>query len=300
MSSAASAGRTSEASGPPEELVVTQDDRLGFAILALLQDAIAGALAGKVPLARIEAASGTDLAHELRGGAAIPRNLALDYSPLLDVLHLTRLGEPNFGLETAIRTFTDPDGELTNLFRGGDPAAMLARAIEFFRRKPELAELGRALGSLLEGQFAVTLSLLTTFRNLANPRLPRAMADACLEYFFDAEGFATVDGIRIAPPMQFAGAPQALADLRGFLSEKSGERYLRDLIAVAVEAAGDLQYELRDRYPRLLARLVGPEQERAKRWFVGFAAMAEAGVTAAVEETLLGIGAVQGNRMIAA
>ena len=44
----------------------------------------------------------------------------------------------------------------------------------------------------------------------------------------------------------------------------------------------------------MLAQLGSAEQETAKRWFVGFAAMAEAGVCSAVEETLLGIGTFQG------
>jgi len=280
--------------------VITLEDKPKFAIVALIQDAIARGLAGKVALARIEAAAGTDLAHELASGQSIPRNLSLDFSPLLDILHLTRVGEPTFNLDTILRSMVDPQGELAGIFNGPDPAAISARTLDFFRRKPELANCGAVLGSFLEGQFAIALSLVTTFKNLANPRLPRAIADACLEYFFGADGFTTVDGIRITPPMQFSGAPLALGDLRGFLSEKSGERYLRDLIAVTVEAAGDVQYDLRECYPRMLARLDAASRETAKRWFVGFAAIAEAGVTSAVEETLLGLGSFQGNRLIAA
>lgn len=305
MNSAASAGRISELAAGlasfTEDQVITSEDKPKFAIVALIQDAIAWALAGKVPLAKIQAAHGTDLAHELRGGQSIPRNLTLDFSPVLDVLHLPRLGEPVFNnLETILGTIVDPRGELANIFSGDDPSAMFARVIDFFKRKPDLENLSSLLGSFLEGQFGIALSLITTFKNLASPRLPRAISDACLEYFFGKEAFVTVDGIRITPPMQLSGAPQALGDLRGFLSEKNGERYVRDLIAVTVEAAGDVQYELRDRYPRMLARLGSSEQETAKRWFVGFAAMAEAGVTSAVEETLLGIGTFQGNRLIAA
>ncbi len=280
--------------------MITSEDTPKFAVVALIQDAIAGALAGRAPLAKIQAASGTDLAHELRGGQAIPRNLILDFSPLLDILHLPRLGEPSFNLQTIIGTIVDPRGELASIFHADNPGAMLARAIDFFRRRPDLAELSSLVGSFLEGQFGIALSLLTTFKNLANPGLPRAVSDDCLEYFFGKDGFVTVDSIRITPPMQLSGTPQALGDLRGFLSEKNGERYLRDLIAVTVEAAGDVQYQLRERYPRMLALLNSAEQETAKRWFIGFAAMAEAGVTSAVEETLLGIGSFQGNRLIAA
>jgi hypothetical protein len=95
--------------------------------------------------------------------------------------------------------------------------------------------------------------------------------------------------------MQLGGDPQQLSDLSSFLSRKTGERYLRDIIAIIVEAAGDVQYNLQDRHLRMLAQITASaQQETAKRWFAGFASMAEAGVT--VEETLLGIGTFQGNR----
>ncbi len=283
--------------------MLTKDAKSNFAIVALLQDAVAGALAGKVPLAKIVAHEATTFAHELRAGQPLPRNLALDFSPLLDVLNLPQLGglaATDLTAERVLQTLADPLRELKPIFESGDPTAILARMLHFFDGKPNLKNLSSILGSFLEGQFGIALSLVTTFKNLIDPGFPRAVADACLEYFFGKDGFVTVDEIHVTPPMQFSGAPQALGDLKGFLSEKNADRYVRDLIGVMVEAAGDVQYQLRARYPQMLAQLTAPQQDTAKRWFKGFAAMAEAGVTTAVEETLLGIATFQGNRLIAA
>lgn len=279
--------------------MITIDDKPKYEIVSFLQDAIAGAFAGKVALANFHAADGTSLVHELRTGQPIPRNLALDFSPLLDLLHLPRLG--GSGPQTILGLLSDPLSELNRIFASEDPTVIFARVMDFFNRKAELASLSSTLGSFLEGQFGIALSLVTTFKNLADPKFPRAVADASLQYFFGKDGFVTVDEIHVMPPMQFAGLPQNLGDLNGFLSRKTGERYLRDIIAIIVEAAGDVQYNLRDRYPRMLSQLTdAAHQETARRWFTGFSSMAEAGVTTAVEETLLGIGTFQGNRLIAA
>ncbi len=282
--------------------MITLDDKPGYMLVSFLQDALATALAGKVPLATINAADGTTLAHELRSGQPIPRHLALDFSPLLDVLHLPRLGDQGRsadGIAQILQGFADPLGELKRLFDAPTPAAIFARITDFFTRRDELKNVASILGSFVEGQFGIALSLLTTFKNLTDPKFPRAVVDALLEYFFAKDGFVTVDEIPVTPPMHTSGEPQAPGDLKGF-AEKNGERYLRDLIGVTVEATGDVQYQLRDRYPRMLATLNATQQETARRWFKGFAAMAESGVTAAVEETLLGIGSFQGNRLIAA
>jgi hypothetical protein len=281
--------------------MITLNDKPKYAIVTLLQDAVASAFAGKISLTKINAAPGTTLAHELRTGQSLPRNLALDFSPLLDVLHLPRLGGDQMPLETVFQLLADPLGDLERIFAGNDPSAILSRTMDFLTRKPDLVNVASMLGSFLEGQFGIALSLVTTLKNLIDPKFPRAIADAYLQYFFDKDGFVTVDNIHITPPMQFAGAPQQLSDLSSFLSEKTGERYLRDLIGLTVEAAGDVQYQLRDRYPRMLAQLTSATlQETAQRWLTGFAAMAEAGVTTAVEETLLGIATFQGNKLIAA
>src|SRR5437868_6899029 len=96
--------------------VITMEDKPKFAIVTLLQDAVASAFAGKVSLANIKATDGTSLAHELRTGQSLPRNLALDFSPLLDVLHLPRLGGDQLALDTVMQAFADPLGELKRIF----------------------------------------------------------------------------------------------------------------------------------------------------------------------------------------
>ena len=231
--------------------MITIDDKPKYAIVMLLQDAIAGAFAGKVSLANFHAADGTSLAHELRTGQSIPRNLALDFSLLLDLLHLPLLGAG--APQNVLQVLSDPLGELNRIFADGDPGTIFARVMDFFNRKPELASLSSTLGSFLEGQFGIALSLVTTFKNLVDPKFPRAIADASLQYFFGKDGFVTVDEIHVTPPMQLVGLPQNLGDLNSFLSQKTGERYLLDIIAIIVEATGDVQYNLRDRYPQMLS-----------------------------------------------
>lgn len=282
--------------------MITLDDKPGYMLVSFLQDALATALAGKVALAAIHAADGTSLAHELRSGQSIPRHLTLDFSPLLDVLHLPRLGEQartQSGIAQILQGFADPLGELKRLFDAPGPEAIFARITDFFTRRDDLKNVTASLGSFLEGHFGIALSLLITFRNLTDAKFPRAVVDALLAYFFAKDGFVTVDEIQVMPPMHTSGSAPATVETRGF-AEKSGERYLRDLIGITVEAAGDVQYQLRDRYARMLATLNAGQQDTARRWFKGFGAMAESGVTAAVEETLLGIGSFQSNRLIAA
>lgn len=280
--------------------MITDDNKLNYGIVAFIQNSVAGALAGNVPLAKIIASDGTNLAHELRSGQPIPRSLALDFSPFLDRLDLSHFMHDNLTLDDVLKSLADPVGDIKSIFSGKDPGAIFGRISAFFSGQPNLHQVTMSLGSFLEGQLAIALTLVTTFKNLVNPAVPRLVTDACLEYFFGKDGFVTVDEIQVTPPMQFSGNPLQLADLKGALSDKNAERYLRDIISVTVEAAGDIQYKLRDRYPRALAQLPQSHLDTAKRWFKGYAAMAEAGVTTTVEETLLGIGTFQGNRLIAA
>ncbi|HVC44982.1 MAG TPA: hypothetical protein VND20_09205 [Candidatus Binataceae bacterium] len=278
----------------------TMDKKLGYVAIASIQDAIASAFAGQIPLAAIQATASTSLSHELRSGQVIPRNLTLDFSPMLDVLHLARLGQTGLDANTILNSLADPLGELRRIFDGGDPMAVFSRAMDFIGRKPGLTNLAGVLGSFLEGQFGIALSLITTFKNLTDPSFPQVITDACLEYFFSADGYLTVDDIRIAPPMQTSASadrPGAPAD---GVSRRNAERYVRDIIGVIVEATGNVQYRLRDRYHKMLAQFPAAQQPIAQRWFTGFGAMAEAGLTTAVEETLLGIGQFQVNHVMAA
>jgi hypothetical protein len=282
--------------------MITSDDRLGFTVTAAIQNALASAIAGKVPLITLRSIAGSSLAHDLRSGYLIPRSVTLDYTPLFDILQLPSYGQTGLHPDAVINAIIEPLDTLKNIFRSGgqDLHAMLGRLLGFFSTQDSFAPLLGTFGSYLEGQFGIALSLVTTLKNLTDPSFPRAIADAALAYFFNDDGFVTVDDIHYIPPMNFSGSAQTSADLQHALVSKTGERYIRDLIAVIVEAAGDVQYQLRDRYHQMLAKLTTPQQNVAKRWFKGFSSMAESGVLTAVEETLLGIGQFRTNPMIAA
>jgi hypothetical protein len=280
--------------------MITTQDGPAYAVVAVIQSAISGAFAGKVSLANITALGGSSLAHELRSGQVIPRNLILDFSPLLDILHLPRLGGAEKVFDTVMRAVVDPEDAIKIIFESGDPDAMFGRMMDFFESRPPITDLVNTFRSFIEGQFGIALSLMTTLKNLADPSLPRTIADACLQYFFSPTGYVTVDEIHITPPMQFQGEPKDLSDLKGMFTRREGERYVRDLINVIVEGTGNVQYRLRDRYHQLASQFAGQQLDTAKRWFTGFGAMAEAGLTTAVEETLLGIGQFQVNRLVAA
>lgn len=284
--------------------MITSDDRLGYIVTATLQNALAAAIAGKVPLITLRTAAGSSLAHDLRSGYLIPRSVTLDYTPLFDILQLPGYGQAGLNPDAVVAAIIEPLDTLKNIFgsegTSEDLHALLGRLLGFFSTQDYFAPLLDTFGSYLEGQFGIALSLVTTLKNLADPSFPRAIADAVLAYFFNADGFVTVDDIHYMPPMNFSGSAQTSADLQRALVPKTGERYLRDLITIIVEAAGDVQYQLRDRYHRMLTKLTAPQQEVAKRWCKGFGAMAESGVLTAVEETLLGIGQLRTNPMIAA
>jgi hypothetical protein len=260
---------------------------------------MAGALAGKVSLVNIHTAQSTTLAHELRSDQSMPRNLALDFSPLLDLLKLPMLGgQARF--DQILGALLDPHDRLRSILKEVQPGAIFNLIKDFFNQRSDLAILSPTLGSFIEGQFSLALSLVATFKNLLDPRFPRAVLDAYLSYFFAIGGYVTIEEAQIASPRQLIGPPQQLGNIKSYLSAKTATRYIRDLITITVEAAGDAQYDLRDRYPQMLARLSPAQQETAKRWFKGFASMAEAGVTTAVEETVLGIAQFQTNDLIAA
>jgi len=282
--------------------MITSDDSLAYAVTASMQNGLAAAIAGNIPLINLHALPGSSIAHDLRSGYLIPRSISLDYTPLFDVLHLQSYGQPNLKFDAVVDTIIEPSSVLQDIFKGnsaGNPQAMLARVLTFLSQ-PAFAPLIGTFGSFLEGQFGIALSLVTTLMNLADPSFPRAIADAALAYFFNTDGFVTVDEIHYTPPMNFSGTAQTSADLQRALGAKSGEHYVRDLITITVEAAGDVQYQLRDRFHQMLAKLTAPQQDVAKRWCKGFAAMAESGVLTAVEETLLGISKFTTNPIIAA
>jgi hypothetical protein len=285
--------------------MLTSADKLAYTIAAAMENGLAAAIAGKVPLITLRTAQGGSLAHDLRSGYLIPRSVSLDFTPLFDILHLPAYGVPSLTPDAVAAAIIEPLDTLQEIFTsangiGNESQVIISRVLAFFRGQPDFAPLLETFGSFLEGQFGIALSLVTTLMNLASPSFPRAIADAVLGYFFNSDGFVTVDEIHLIPPMSFSGSAQTPADLQRALAVKSSDRYLRDLVTLTVEAAGDVQFELRDRFHQMLAKLTVQQQGVAKRWFKGYAAMAESGVMTAVEETLLGVGQTSTNPLIAA
>ena len=279
----------------------------GYAVVAMIQDALAGGLAGKVAMTSLQPTIATSLAHELRTGQTIPRDLALDFSPLLDLIKLPSFTDPRMfddagqlKIGQLVSSLDVQGGALAGILTSTSPAEVFNRIRDFCHQRADLSNLLSSLGSFVEGQFGIALSLITTLRNLLDPKFPQAIVDAELQYFFGDNGYTTVDEINIVPPMQLSGQPQQLSDLRSMLSAKTGERFVRDMIAIVVEAAGDVQYDLRNRYPKMSSTLSPAQLATAKRWIKGFATMAESGVTSAVEETVLGVAQFRTNELIAA
>ena len=185
---------------------------------------------------------------------------------------------------------------------------------------------GHVLG-VLTSQVGIGISFVTTLRNLADvPQLGERILGGWKDYFFGETGFVTVDGITIVAPghdalSQVGQAPQldvsksldSLKGLKGLLTERSAEQYVRDLIRITVEVAADTRYSnssgnLRNRYAVMAVKVsedlpveAGQKsQDKAARWFKGVASLAESLVTSAVEEAVLGVSQFQTNPIIAA
>src|SRR5262249_962897 len=148
-----------------------------------------------------------------------------------------------------------------------------------------------------------------TLKNLGNAGLWENISVAHTQYFFGENGFVTVDGVPILPPMHF-GVAQVfdpatlqvnLENIRGLLSEKTAERYVPDVIRVTVEAAEGVRYDsLRSRFAKIPGQVGKANTEKAVRWFKGVASLAESHVTSAVEEACLGVAQFQTSALIAA
>lgn len=89
------------------------------------------------------------------------------------------------------------------------------------------------------------------------------------------------------------------AEFRGLVSRKSADQYVRDLIRVTGEAAGDAFFNLQARYATLNGSSF-PDGQLCRAWFTGFASLAESTVTSAVETVMQGLGAFSTNPLIAA
>jgi hypothetical protein len=163
-----------------------------------------------------------------------------------------------------------------------------------------LSAVPRLFQGILAHQVQVAASVGSILKVIVDPAARQAAGQAAEtaygEYFF-AGGFKTVDGETISPP----GAPSSPEQLRGFFSQQTGERYIRDLIRVGIEGLADSQFELPGRFSQIPARVTNPDaNQKAYKWFTGFGNLAEASITAAVEQALQGAGPFQSSPLIAA
>jgi hypothetical protein len=262
----------------------------------------------------------------LRSDAEMPDIELLDFPGLLDRLTLGDLLDAvSAGPKTRPRSGRrdllgiDPNrldlGNLSDFGRrlvDGDPIAVVRDAIDGLRANLGDHALSDTIRGIVRRQVGIGISFVTTLSNLVSPELPERILEGWKQYFFGDAGYATVDGISIVAPghagllarldpleLSPKGFQQSLNGLRGLLSERSAEQYVRDLIRIVVEVGGDQKYRLSARLDELMT-LVPDQKAKAKRWFKGAASMAESLVTSAVEEVALGVAQFQTNPVLAA
>jgi hypothetical protein len=153
-------------------------------------------------------------------------------------------------------------------------------------------------------QLCVGLSLVAILDNAMENRsgIVDAVTNAYRDFFF-GDGYKTLEGGSIAPP---GFDPPNVEDLNGvvtairsYASLKTAEQYVRDLIRITVEAAGNQVFDLESRY-RNLQNYTGPNAALKKKWFKGFSSLAESSVTSAVEEAAQGVSSFSSSPLIAA
>jgi hypothetical protein len=287
------------------------DHKVGYAMTAFIQNGAASMLAEKV-LPRIQTVSDMSLIQQLEDARLdTPQKLTLNVPDLLDLLDLTRFRGEDDPLTMILNSFVGKPAEVIRALIDAKNPAEVGDALKvLFSGDPleEFRSLVTTIRPFLQRQVSIALSFATTLENLRDPALWVAIPQAHIAYFFGEQGFVTVDGIPILPPMHFGGATLVdprnvkveLDSLKGLLSEKTAERYIRDLIRITVEAAADGQYRLRSRHASLLGSGNEKQQAKAARWFKGVGSMAESLVTSAVEEAILGVAQFQTNALIAA
>jgi hypothetical protein len=234
----------------------------------------------------------------LRGPSEMPDMELLDVLTSFHDLDLVDLLDDDGLLDRLPGVFGRSRDVIARLFQARSPSTILEVGSDLGTElvRPALGGVARFVG----GNLGIVLSFVTTLRNLADGRVPDAVREAYLQYFFGS-GYATVDGARIVSPVQFAGlAPEALGSLRTALMEHSGERYLRDLVRLLVEAVDDVRYGgLGDR-AQAAREKAADRQDKLMRWFRGVSGVAESQVMSAVEQATLGVATFQSNPLIAA
>lgn len=271
-----------------------------FAIVASLQRVLADRLQTAAlghKRGELVRAGVADLATQLAGAGKVPRGLAwtpLGQSELLDLASIARDGSPLGRLGQLVAGLDD---RLRALFDARSPADFASAIRDLFAT--HFANLDQTVLPLVGSQLGVLVSLVTTTSNL--PEAGKPIEDALLAYFFDPDGFRTVDGVKLVAPVHLADL-KSPDTVQSVLSKATGEQYVRDLVRVVVEATDDVRYgNLATRRDNARGSLHGaPAQAKFDGWFRGFPAMAESATMQAVEEATLGVSQFQTNAIIAA
>lgn len=234
----------------------------------------------------------------IRSDSEMPDMEILDVLSAFHELDLTDLLDGRSLLDRLPDVFGRPRDVIGRLFDARSPATILAVGGDLGTDlvRPALAGVARFVG----GNLGIVLSFVTTLRNLGDKRTPDAVREAYLQYFFGA-GYETVDGTRIVSPVQLGSLDlQHLGDLRTALTPRTGDRYVRDLVRLLVEAVDDVRYDrLGGRVATARAK-AGDRQGKLMRWLRGVSGVAESQAMSAVEQATLGVSTFQTNPLIAA
>lgn len=218
-------------------------------------------------------------------------------------------------------------GQLPDRFRRHlDGLVALAKA----ENPVDIRDAGRALldgveerwsnvKTFLRDDIGTILPLATVANAIQDLRdIPREVEGALLDYFFNGEGYRTIDGTSIVAPVHLSdittalkGATSpaaALQPVRGLFSRATAEHYIRDITRIIVESSFDATRNLRDLHQQLTDALevaAGPSgaaavKEKFGTWLRGCSSMAESAAMRAVETGTQGISQFQTNPLIAA
>jgi len=272
-----------------------------YAVVALVQDRvfdrIAQRLADHRPGKLAGEGDGGNLLEQLLSGAPWPRQLRTGELQNLGMVDLDALLPPGSGPLALLRKLSGRVRRgVENVLeaRSWDDAVMAARDLI----SDESRTLAETLLPALVGQLGILLSLVTTIKNI--PRSAPAVENALLRYFFSETGYVTLEGISIVAPVHLGDVSASGGQMRGLLSEGTGERYLRDLVRLMVEAADDVRYNDLQGRARAMRVLVDDHAPNLDRWLKGFGALAESSAMGAVEQAVLGVSQFQTNALIAA
>jgi len=171
----------------------------------------------------------------------------------------------------------------------------------------ELRRLPNVVRDVIDMQVGILLSFSATIKNFGSFNV-NDYKDSFNHYFFSENGFQTVSGDMVMRPklpkvkdLNIGDGRTTANHLKTIGNQISAERYIRDIIRIIVETAGDSLYETRRRYQQLNQKY-GADNSKKKlvAWFDSFGDIAEASLLPVVEQILNGIGSADLNPLIAA